>query len=85
MVSILHKIKLAIWLARFAYIIFFCWLILDFFIRDNDARVPGLLFFLIGFPLVYLEDQLDKLDPKYVDTVGHTVWKYLLFPWFLFM
>ena len=79
------KIKIAIWLLRLAYILFFFWLIVDFFVLDRNAGLPGLLFLLIGFPLVYLENQLENLDPKYRKSLAGTVWRYLLLPWFIVM
>lgn len=79
------KIKIAIWLLRLAYTLTFFWLITDFFVLDTNAGLPGLLFCLIGFPLVYLEQQLEKVDSKYGKSLTATFWRYLLFPWFLIM
>ncbi|MDH5105824.1 hypothetical protein OQI89_08175 [Lentilactobacillus diolivorans] len=80
-----NKVRPAIWLSRFAYIAFFIWLVVDFFVLDLNAGVPGLLFLLTGFGLFYLENQLEKLDPKYADTFWCPIWRFLLFPWFLIM
>ncbi|KRM04261.1 hypothetical protein FD41_GL000869 [Lentilactobacillus farraginis DSM 18382 = JCM 14108] len=81
----LRKIKLAIWATRFAYIAFFSWQVVAFFVLGINDGLPGLLFLLTGFLLFYLEKQLEKANPKYADTFSCTIWRFLLVPWFLVM
>lgn len=81
----LTKIKGLLWGVRLVYVITLIWVIADLWRLNSNTRISGTLFFLIGFPAVTLENQREKLEPAYGDTLGRVLWRFLLFPWFWVM
>ncbi|GEO68269.1 hypothetical protein [Levilactobacillus acidifarinae] len=81
----LSQVKVTLWGVRLVYVMVLVWVIADLWRLNSDPRISGTLFFLIGFPAVYLENQREKLEPAYGETLGCTLWRFLLFPWFLVM
>lgn len=74
------KYQIITYIFRIIYIVSLLRIIKDTFILDLSAGVPGIVFFLTGMILVYLENKLARLNPKYPDTLCGTLWRLLLSP-----
>jgi hypothetical protein len=79
--------KLKAYIFRFIYLLSLFGLVYFTFIDDNHlfAVSFGTIFFFSGFYLFYLEKLMEKHNPDYSNKISSTIWRLLLFPWFIIM